>query len=248
MAEPLAEQSSSSAKLKQEVESLLLRITAEYARLDPECASTLVATDLGGALRALRPVYDLGESILQRSSMELDEALVCLRDTRLCELLLSVVRRLPWARMRREPALLQNGLKLLPEVLRALAASVRVVSAVPSGQRAAAYAEMSRRCPSQARCPKLAGVCSGCAGRPGRCRVIVPLPGLRLLSTDSALMLFRYEQLQIYEAMTSTAASLADIAQQVPPVAVLVVMLAFSLQNLQRVRHSQADWAALARA
>ena len=84
--------------------------------------------------------------------MKLDEALVYVRDTRLCELLLSLLRRLPWAELQQESAaVMRDGLFLLSFTLSTLAIFLRAAAHVRSSQQASAYAEMSKRCPSQDR-------------------------------------------------------------------------------------------------
>ena len=147
MAEPLAERSSTSAKLKQELNSLLLQVTAVSARLGAECTSTLSADDLTAAKDALQPIFDASNSLLFQESVEPDEALVYLRDTRLCELLLSLIRRLPWAAMRQNTAVEHfRGLWLLARMVHSMFIFLHAGERVRSSQRTAAYAEMSKRC------------------------------------------------------------------------------------------------------
>ena len=126
--------------------SALSQLKAVTSRLDADCTSTLNVCDLEPARTILQPVFELGESFLSHKSMKLDEAMVYLRETRLCELLLSLLRRWPWAALQRQRVVAPAGLALLPEVLYLLYTFLVLASHVRSSQQAAAYAEMSKRC------------------------------------------------------------------------------------------------------
>ena len=76
--------------------------------------------------------------------------MVYVRDTRLCELLLGLLRRLPWVKMK-DPALSQVDLRLLPCLLDTLGGFLEATACVRSSQQAAAFAALSKRCQSQAR-------------------------------------------------------------------------------------------------
>ena len=132
------------AMAEQIINSTMSQLKAASARLDADCASTLCLSDLKSARIILQPVFRLGDSLFEgRESMELDEAMVYLRETRICELLLSLLRRWPWAACSK---LCGPGLALLPEVLSCVQAFLGVASCVRSSQQAAAIAEMSDRC------------------------------------------------------------------------------------------------------
>ena len=78
--------------------------------------------------------------------MKLDDALVYLRETRLCELLTSLIKRWPWDEMRQQGAPKDLDLTLLPHLLCSLSALLGIPARVHRSKRAAAYAEMSKRC------------------------------------------------------------------------------------------------------
>lgn len=131
-----------------------MRITAANANLSAMCTSTLGGDDLEGANPLLQPVFHLGNTLLPTNecrSVKMAEAMVLLRDAGLCELLLSLLRRLPWAQMQHESAEREHGLALLPNLLQALCNYLGAATYVRSSQQAAACAEMSNRCVSQAR-------------------------------------------------------------------------------------------------
>ena len=137
------------AVLIAKVERILSQITAYNNRLGAACNSTLGAAELRRALPVLQPVFELGDSLEERKleSVELEEALVYLRDTALCELLLSLLRRLPWAEIWQEHAILQEDLGLLlPKLLRALWSFLCASVHVRGSQQASAFAEMNKRC------------------------------------------------------------------------------------------------------
>ena len=134
------------AQAKQAIKSALSRVKAANARLDAKCTSTLRASDLASACRALEPVRQLSDSLKNRKSMELDEAMVYLSDARLCELLMSLLRRMPWTQMRQESEVMVAGLALLSELLFSLFAFLHAATCVRSSQKGAAYTEMRQRC------------------------------------------------------------------------------------------------------
>ena len=70
--------------------------------------------------------------------------MVYLSEAKLCELLLGLLRRWPWAELAHKD--LTQSLGLLPTLLCALCAFLSVAAQVPSSQQAEAYAEMKRRC------------------------------------------------------------------------------------------------------
>ena len=110
--------------------------------------------DLKGANPLLQPVFHLADTLMPTNecqSVKMAEAMVLLRDAGLCELLLSLLRRLPWAQMEHECAEIEHGLALLPNLLQALCKYLGAATSVRSSQQAAACAEMSNRCASQAR-------------------------------------------------------------------------------------------------
>ena len=81
--------------------------------------------------------------------------MVYMRDSKLCDLLLSLLRRLPWAAMQQEHAAMQDGLALLPKLLCYLWSLVRAAARVSSSQEAAAYTELNNRCPLLNVCKRL---------------------------------------------------------------------------------------------
>ena len=143
----MAEQDSTNASTARKLNTTLSHIKAVNARLDADCTSMLCVTDLRTANLSLQPVFELSDSLVSRQSVELDEAMVYLREARLCELLLSLLRRWPWAQMQQERAVPHKDLALLPKLLSSLCAFLCVAGGVRSRQQAAAYAEMRRRCP-----------------------------------------------------------------------------------------------------
>ena len=70
---------------------MLSQIQAEDARLGADCRSKLHGFTTMHA--ALQPVFALSDSLLERVPVQLDEAMLYLRDSKLCELLLSLLRR-----------------------------------------------------------------------------------------------------------------------------------------------------------
>ena len=99
-----------------------MRIAAANAKLSAMCKSTLGGDDLKQANLLLQPVSNLGSTLLptnERQSVKMAEAMVLLRDAGLCELLLSLLRRLPWAQMEHESAEREHGLAILPNLLKA---------------------------------------------------------------------------------------------------------------------------------
>lgn len=143
----MAKQSSTTARA---LSSLLSQIAAGNPRFGADCTSTLQVSDLKTA-DALQPVFDaIAKLQRERKTLKLDELMVYLRGATLCETLLSVLRRLPWAEMQQEHAVMQDGLLLLARLLHSLWNLVHAVARVRSSQEAAAYAELNKRCPSQA--------------------------------------------------------------------------------------------------
>ena len=140
----MVEQSSTNVNAARALNAILSRIKAVYARLDAESSSALTVCDLGRAGLVLQPVFSLSDSLASRSSVELEEALVYLSEAKLCELLLGLLRRWPWAEMAHKD-FIQN-LALLPRLLCALRAFLCVAAHVPSSQQAEAYAEIRKRC------------------------------------------------------------------------------------------------------
>ena len=145
------------AETARTTESMLLKIKAGHSRLDADSTSKLRGNELKAANHALQPVFALGESLVEqvrRDRVQLDEAMLFLRDAKLCELLLSLLRRWPWAEMRQH-ALMQQGLALLPRVLAALFSFLSAATHVHGSKQESAYKEMSKRCLSQAQWPAL---------------------------------------------------------------------------------------------
>ena len=138
--------------------SMLSRVKAANARLDAECASELSSSDLGAANLVLDPIFELCPSLVSRKSMDLDEALVYLHEPGVCELLVSLLRRMPWTQLRSSSAVMVSGLALLPALLFSLSTFLQSAKRVAPSQQAAAYVEMSKRCLLEARLRAL-----GCA-------------------------------------------------------------------------------------
>ena len=132
------------------VTAILSRLKAASAQLDADLTSTLPAAELSSVYGLLQHVYDLSNSVNNRRAVKVDEALVYLRDTRLCEVLLSLLRRWPWSEMHSD-AMSGLGLALLPGLLGTLASFLEATARVRSSQQAAAHAELSKWCRSQAR-------------------------------------------------------------------------------------------------
>ena len=132
------------AKAERSINSILLKIKT-HARLDKEATSTLVASDFEAANHVLQPVFVLCKSLVSRKEMELDEAVLYLREAGLCDLLVGLLRRWPWPETQ-QGRLPVTHLALLPPLLSSLLALLHVAVCVRSSQQAAAYAEMSKRC------------------------------------------------------------------------------------------------------
>ena len=128
------------------IDSMLSHIKAANARLDAECASKLSVSDLGSASPVLQPVFELFESLVKRESMELDEALVYLREAGLCDLLVSLLRRWPWAETQQGLLPMKHLPLLLLGLLNSLYACLHIAMRVDRSKQAAAYAKMSKRC------------------------------------------------------------------------------------------------------
>ena len=142
----MAAKSSINAKTAHALNSIVLQIKAANAKLDAGCSSALCVSDLRQAHAVLRRLVKLSGSLAWCKSVKLDEAVFYMRKTRLCELLLSLLRRWPWAEMRQEREAMQTGLLLLPDVLCSVHVFLCVAARVCSSQQAAAYAEMYKRC------------------------------------------------------------------------------------------------------
>ena len=143
----MAEQGSTSGSTAR-INSILSRIKARNATLDPDCSSVLYCAEIAAVCDTLLPVFELGNSLAGRK-LKLDEAMMYLRETRLCELLLSLIKRWPWYETqlnRNRGASTHTNLTLLPELLCCLSAFLRVAARVSRSKRAAAYAETSKRC------------------------------------------------------------------------------------------------------
>ena len=138
-------QSAQAKTAQRSINSMLSCMKAANARYDAECASKLSISDLGAAGLLLQPIFELYGSFVHRKLVELDEALVYLRDTALCDLLLSLLRRWPWAEMK-QGLLPVTHLVLLPGLLSSLHAFLHIALRVDRSKHAAAYAEMSKRC------------------------------------------------------------------------------------------------------
>ena len=141
----MAAQSSADAEAEHALTSIVSQMRAASAKLDADYTSTLCASDLEVAYPVLRRLTTLSGSLMERMSAKLDEALFYMRETRICELLLSLLRRWPWAEMRQERTVFNMGLMVLPGVLSSLYVFL-CVARVRSSQRAAALAELSERC------------------------------------------------------------------------------------------------------
>ena len=142
------------AETSRTITATVAQYKAVSANLGVDSASMLRGHNLRMADLALQPVFELSNSLLERAPVQLDEALLYLRDEKLCGLLLSLLRRWPWADMRHanprvQHAVAQQGLALLPKVLGSLAAFLSAAAHVRDSQQASAYKEMSIRCLSR---------------------------------------------------------------------------------------------------
>ena len=167
----MAAQSGVNAATAHTLNSIVSQMKAASAKLDADCTTTLCASDSGPADPVLQRLDELSSSLIERKAVKLDEAMFCLRETRICELLLSLLRRWPWAEMRQERAALHVGLSPLPEVLSSLYGFLCVAERVRSSQQAAAYAEMNNGAAFKRACAHLAAVkpfCSEVLNRPGK--------------------------------------------------------------------------------
>ena len=170
----MAEPSITSPRTVQMLNYLLSQIAAASDRLDAGCSSTLQDSDLKAAYRVVQPLLDIALKLQTSKSLKLDEALV-FHKVGVSELLLSLLRRIPWAAMLRESETLQSGLDLVPLLLRCLRPFLCAAGSVRRSQQTAAYADMSKRCPSQAR-----------LRRPGCCACF--LPNQKTMSRSSCLL------------------------------------------------------------
>lgn len=151
------------ASIPSALNSILLKIESVSAELDIGCTRMLQESDFIKASSLMFVFDEISDSLQLRTleSVSLEEALIHLRDARLCEVLLSLLRRLPWADMSQNRGVLCLGLTLLPRLLCSLFCVLHVAKKVSRNHQAAAYAEMSRRC-----VPQYAPTRTGCAGKP----------------------------------------------------------------------------------
>ena len=170
-------------KAARTVTAILSRIKAANAQLDADLTSTLPAAELSSVYSSLQPVFDLSNGLMDRRALKLDEALVYVRDTRLCELLLSLLRRWPWSGMHSD-AVPRQGLALLPGLLGTLGTFLQAAARVRSSQQAAAHAELSKWCRSQACAPPPCCADWSCDKKAASVRWLLCLC---LLSTDTSL-------------------------------------------------------------
>ena len=170
-------------KAARTVIAILSRIKAANPQLDADLTSTLPAVELWSVYNSLQPVFDLSNGLMERRALKLDEALVYVRDTRLCELLLSLLRRLSWSEVHSD-AESRQGLALLPGLLGTLGTLFQATARLRSSQQAAAHAELSKWCRSQARA--LPPCCADCSCDTKAASVCWPLC-LCLPSTDVSL-------------------------------------------------------------
>ena len=134
---------------------LLSRLTEDNPRLGADCTSTLQEPDLRPAELMIQPICELVTCTIG-GPQQLDAALEYMRSARLCELLLSLLRRLPWAQMQHERAVTHKGLALQSKLLACFAMWTRLHAQVCSSRQAAVYAQLGRRWLPQARLRKLA--------------------------------------------------------------------------------------------
>ena len=144
----MAQQSSTAASTAHALlSSALLRIEAVSTKLDIACTRVLQESEIKTATLELLPIFDeLSDSLRHREFVGLDEALIYLHDARLCDVLLRLLRRLPWAEMRQHRGTMYLALTLLLRLLSSLLCIVRLAQKVSRNHQATAYAEMSRRC------------------------------------------------------------------------------------------------------
>ena len=161
----MAEPSITSPHTVQMLNSLLSQIAAASARLDAGCSSTLEDCHLKAAYRVVQQLLDIALKLQTSKSLKLDEALV-FHKMEVSELLLSLLRRMPWAGMLRKSEMRQSGMKLVPLLLRCLRPFLCVAGSVRSSQQTAAYADMSKRCLSQARLRRPGCACTLPSQRP----------------------------------------------------------------------------------
>ena len=163
-------------KAARTVAAILSRIKGANAQLDADLTSTLPAVELWSVYKLLQPVFDLSNGLMDRRALKLDEALVYVRDTRLCELLLSLLRRLPWSDMHSD-ANSRQGLALLPGLLGSLGTLFEATARMRSSQQAAACAELSKWCQPRGRAPP--PCCADCSCQVEACEctlAALPVP------------------------------------------------------------------------
>ena len=208
------------ASTLQALSSIVSQLKAVNVKLDADC--TLRISDLRPAEALLQHVCQLSGSLKQHTSVTLDEALASMRELRLCELLLSLLRRWPWAETRQENKRAQSqfGLMLLPEVLSSLCALLCVASRVRSSQRAAAYAEMNIRylC-ARVLVPRRAWVQFAVVNL--HCKesknISVELLCFACPALTACFFPSRYAELQVFEVLTASAARLVEVARELAP-------------------------------
>ena len=225
-------QSARAKAAQRSLSSVLSHIKAANAKLDANCASKLSLSDLGEAEIALQPVFDLCEKgLVSRKLMKLDEAMVYMREAGLCELLVSLLRRWPWAETQ-QGLLPVKHLALLPGLLSTLYASLHVAIRVDRSQEAAAYAEMNKRCLLEAR------FCTLSCPDTLHSQELACAPALCCACNHLALLMYsRYADMRVYEAMTDTAARLVEVAREALPEFSVAAAIGNCLRILQLARH-----------
>lgn len=195
------------------------------------------AEELWSVYNSLQPAFDLSNGLTERRALKLDEALVYVRDTRLCELLLSLLRRLPWSEVHSD-AESRQGLALLPGLLGTLGTFFQATARVRSSQQAAAHAELSKWCRSQARAPLPCCADSSCDIKAAS---VCWLLCLCLPSTDTSLAR-RYESMRVYEVLTDTAVSLVEAARAAQPSSLeMATAVGCTIKCFQKVRTQAHD-------
>ena len=232
----MAEQDELSSVLST-LSSVPCKLAQANARLDADCTTVLSASDLGACRYLPEGVFDIGDRLRCWDSLPLSEAMSYMR-MGFCELLLSLLRRLPWKRMKHKRAVAREALALLPYLLSSLHAFLCVARKVRSTERASAFAEMTKRCSSQ--------IC----GAPGHVVVQEPCPGWTsctascclfcacLPSSDTLCSACRYEELRVREGLADIAASLVEVARKVAtPDSIILSGVGLGLVRIQEVGH-----------
>ena len=150
------------ASIPSALNSILLKIESASAELDISCTRMLQECDLIRTSSLMFVFDQISDSLEHRTldSVSLEEALIYLRDARLCEVLLGLLRRWPWADMSQNRGIMFMALTLLPRLLCSLFCVLHVAKKVSRNHQQAAYAELSRRC-----VPQCAPTRTGCAGK-----------------------------------------------------------------------------------